>query len=118
MADKSLTQLLTGATWPNGYATSGVMLMVDVTDTTMSSSGTDKGITVADWIAQYFHAGSNVTITPGSTGVTIASSGGGAVSSVFALWRCSGNFWRLHGFSGYRSGSVGVSDVYRDRYFA
>ena len=84
MADEALSAL--SQTYQNGYSTADVMLLLDVADTTMASSGTDKGITVATWLAQYVHAGSNITITAGSTGVTIASSGsgGGAVSSVFS----------------------------------
>ena len=85
MADEPLTQLYAGATWPNGYSVSNLMLLLDVTDLAMGPTGTDKGVTVSDWLTQYIHAGSNITLTPGSTGVTISSAGGsgGAVSSVF-----------------------------------
>jgi hypothetical protein len=84
MADEALSALST--TFQNGYSTSDVMLLLDVTDTTMASTGTDKGITVATLLAEYVHAGSNITITAGSTGVTIASTasggGSGSVTSV------------------------------------
>ena len=55
---------------------------IDVLDTSMFTTGTDKGITVATFLAQYLHAGSNITLTPGLNGVTIASTASGAVTSV------------------------------------
>ena len=84
MADETLTQLYTGAAWPNGFSVSNLMLLMDVTDLSMASTGTDKGITVADWLNQYFHAGSNITLASGPTGLTITSTAVAGVSSVFS----------------------------------
>ena len=69
-------------TFAYGYSTADVMLILDVLDTSMFTTGTDKGITVATFLAQYLHAGSNITLTPGLTGVTVASTASGAVTSV------------------------------------
>lgn len=73
MSDTALSGL--SQTFASGYSTADVMLLLDVADTSMATTGTDKGITVATWLAQYVHAGSNITITAGGTGITIASSG-------------------------------------------
>jgi hypothetical protein len=51
MANQTLSAL--SQTFQNGYSTSDVMLLLDVTDTTMASTGTDKGITVANFLAHY-----------------------------------------------------------------
>ena len=83
MADETLTQLYTGAAWPNGYSVSNLMLLMDVTDLSMANTGTDKGITVANWLNQYFHAGQNITLASGPTGLTITSTVVAGVSSVF-----------------------------------
>ena len=80
MADQPLSAL--SETFAYGYSTADVMLILDVLDTSMFTTGTDKGITVATFLAQYLHAGSNITLTPGSTGVTVASTASGAVTSV------------------------------------
>ncbi len=71
MADEPLSAL--SETFQYGYSTSDVMLILDVLDTSMWTTGTDKGITVATFLAQYLHAGSNITLTPGANGVTLAS---------------------------------------------
>ena len=71
MADQPLSAL--SETFQYGYSTADVMLILDVLDTSMWTTGTDKGITVAAFLAQYLHAGSNITLTPGSNGVTLAS---------------------------------------------
>ena len=63
MADEPLSAL--SETFQYGYSTSDVMLILDVLDTSMWTTGTDKGITVATFLAQYLHAGSNITLTPG-----------------------------------------------------
>ena len=80
MADQPLSAL--SETFAYGYSTADVMLILDVLDTSMFTTGTDKGITVATFLAQYLHAGSNITLTPGLTGVTVASTASGAVTSV------------------------------------
>ena len=80
MADQPLSAL--SETFAYGYSTADVMLILDVLDTSMYTTGTDKGITVATFLAQYLHAGSNITLTPGSNGVTVASTASGAVTSV------------------------------------
>src|SRR5208337_2361304 len=89
MADEPISAL--SRTFAYGYSTANLMDIVDVNDNTtsdpsgaMAATGTNKGITVATFLAQYLQPGSNITLTPGSNGVTIASTGsGGAVSSVF-----------------------------------
>ncbi|MGO9384206.1 MAG: hypothetical protein ACLP4W_19475, partial [Mycobacterium sp.] len=70
MADQPLSAL--SETFQYGYSTADVMLILDVLDTSMWTTGTDKGITVATFLAQYLHAGSNITLTPGANGVTLA----------------------------------------------
>ena len=72
MANQPLSGL--SQVFQNGYSTADVMLMLDPTDTTMASTGTDKGVTVATWLAEYLHAGPGIALTPGSTGVTIGTS--------------------------------------------
>ena len=84
MPDETLTQLYTGAQWPNGYSVSNLMLLMDVTDLSMANTGTDKGITVANWLNQYFHAGSGIGLASGSNGLTITSTALGGVTSVFS----------------------------------
>lgn len=81
MPDQTLTQLLSGATWPNGYSTSNAMLIVDVTDTRMASSGTDKGITVADFVSHYVSS-PPVTSVFGRTSAIVATSGDYSVGQI------------------------------------
>ena len=83
MPDETLTQLYTGAAWPNGYSVSNLMLLMDVTDLSMANTGTDKGITVSNWLNQYFHAGSGIGLASGSNGLTITSTALGGVTSIF-----------------------------------
>src|SRR5271157_963593 len=83
MADEPLSGL--SGTFTFGYSTANVILLLDVLDTSMYTTGTDKGIPVSTFLAQYFHAGSNVTLTPGSSGVTVASSTPASLPSPFTI---------------------------------
>ena len=80
MADTPLSGLST--TFPNGYSTSVRLLALDPLDTTMAVTGTDKGLPVSALLAEYVAAGSNITVTPGAGGITIASTASGGLTSV------------------------------------
>lgn len=86
MADEPMSQLTqiaapTGTPpYPTAFTnpTTGAMLeILDTTNTTMWSTGTNSKIAPGDLIKGYLAAGSNVTLTETSGIVTIAASGGG-----------------------------------------
>jgi len=83
MADEPLSGL--SGTFTFGYSTANVMLLLDVLDTSMYTTGTDKGIPVSTFLAQYFHAGSNISLTPGSSGVTVAATTPASLPSPFTI---------------------------------
>ena len=110
MPDETLTQLYTGASWPNGYSVSNLMLLMDVTDLSMANTGTDKGITVANWLSQYFHAGSDISLAPGSTGLTITSTVLPEFHPIFSRTGVSVALRRLLGRSGDGGGPSGFTN--------
>ena len=82
MADEPISALTQIAVPPFSSAftnpSTGAMLeILDTTNTTMASSGTNSKIAPGDLIKGYLAAGSNVTLTETSGIVTIAASGGG-----------------------------------------
>lgn len=82
MADEPISALTQIAVPPFSSAftnpSTGAMLeILDTTNTTMASSGTNSKVAPGDLIKGYLAAGSNVTLTETSGIVTIAASGGG-----------------------------------------
>jgi len=81
MADEPISQLTQIAAPPFATActnpSSGAMLeILDTTNTSMASSGTNSKIAPGDLLKGYLAAGSNVTLTETSGIVTVAASGG------------------------------------------
>ena len=90
MADEPISQLTQIAAPPFATAftnpSSGAMLeILDTTNTSMASSGTNSKIAPGDLLKGYLAAGSNVTLTETAGIVTIAASGGsGSANVVYA----------------------------------
>jgi len=83
MADEPISALTQIGAPGSGYSTSftnpttgAVLEILDTTNTTMASTGTNSKIAPGDLIKGYLAAGTNVTLTETSGIVTIASSGG------------------------------------------
>lgn len=89
MADEPLSALTQISPPPFTTAftnpTTGAMLeILDTTNTTMATTGTNSKIAPGDLIKGYLAAGTNVTLTETSGIVTIAASGGGVVTSTYS----------------------------------
>jgi hypothetical protein len=85
VADEPISQLTQISPPPFATAftspTTGAMLeILDTTNTSMASSGTNSKIAPGDLLKGYLAAGTNVTLTETSGIVTIAASGGGGMT--------------------------------------
>ena len=88
MADEAISQLATfptTATTATGTSANQVEIL-DVNDTSMASSGTNKRVNMADFFSTFVTAGSNITVTKQTAGggVIVAGAAGLAVGSAIS----------------------------------